>query len=147
VAGKAASFFSLPDKMFLQGVKDSMGLPEWAAEGILEMMHLVNSSGYFGSEPLDESLALLEDQPTSWVEFLRTTRLSRISNEVHTFRGRLMVLSISENLKAIYKMEIRVIGSQSVCIRDAFRIRSSAVYLIEPRFATRIASALYVTIQ
>jgi uncharacterized protein YbjT (DUF2867 family) len=34
-AGKAASFFSLPDEMFLQGVKDSMGLPEWAAEGDL----------------------------------------------------------------------------------------------------------------
>jgi hypothetical protein len=70
-AGKAASFFSLPDEMFLQGVKDSMGVPEWAAQGILEMMHLVHDDGYFGFEPLDESLALLEDQPTSWVSFLK----------------------------------------------------------------------------
>ncbi|OQE11865.1 hypothetical protein PENFLA_c071G00666 [Penicillium flavigenum] len=70
-AGKAAGFFSLPDEMFLQGVKDSMGVPDWAAEGILEMMHLVHEDGYFGSEPLEESLALLEDKPTVWVDFLK----------------------------------------------------------------------------
>jgi hypothetical protein len=34
-------------------------------------MHLVNDGGYFGFEPLDESLALLEDQPTSWVDSLK----------------------------------------------------------------------------
>ncbi|KAJ6191608.1 hypothetical protein N7519_001629 [Penicillium mononematosum] len=70
-AGKAAGFFSLPHEMFLQGVKDSMGLPDWAAEGILEMMRLVYEDGYFGSEPLEESLALLEDNPTMWVDFLK----------------------------------------------------------------------------
>ncbi|GAQ05022.1 nmrA-like family domain-containing protein 1 [Aspergillus lentulus] len=70
-AGKTASFFSLPHEMFLQGVKDSMGLPDWAAEAILEMMRLVSEGGYFGFEPLDESLAVLEDKPTAWVDFLK----------------------------------------------------------------------------
>ncbi|KXG48288.1 uncharacterized protein PGRI_021580 [Penicillium griseofulvum] len=70
-AGKAACFFSLPHEMFLQGVKDSMGVPDWAAEGILEMMRLVNEGGYFGFEPLEESLAVLEDKPTAWVDFLK----------------------------------------------------------------------------
>jgi hypothetical protein len=48
-----------------------MGLPDWAAEGILEMMRLVSEGGYFGFEPLEESLAVLEDKPTAWVEFLK----------------------------------------------------------------------------
>lgn len=70
-AGKAASFFSMPHEMFLQVAQDSMGVPDWAAEGILEMMRLVNEGGYFGFEPLEESLAVLEDKPTAWVDFLK----------------------------------------------------------------------------
>lgn len=70
-AGAAASFFSLPHEMFLQGVQGSMGVPDWAAEGILEMMRLVSEDGYFGFEPLEESLAVLEDKPTAWVDFLK----------------------------------------------------------------------------
>ncbi|RXG50414.1 hypothetical protein VDGE_30609 [Verticillium dahliae] len=70
-AGKAASFFSMPHEMFLQVVQDVMGLPDWAAESILEMMRLVNEGGYFGFESLSESLAVLEDEPTAWVDFLK----------------------------------------------------------------------------
>ncbi|KUM66029.1 hypothetical protein ACN42_g1014 [Penicillium freii] len=70
-AGKTASFFNLPHEMFLQGVKDSMGVPDWAAEGILELMRLVSEDGYFGFEPLEESLAVLEDKPTVLVDFLK----------------------------------------------------------------------------
>ncbi|KAJ5452829.1 hypothetical protein N7445_001012 [Penicillium cf. griseofulvum] len=70
-AGKAASFFSLPHNMFLQGVKDSTGVPDWATEGISEIMRLVNKGGYFGVKPLEESLAVLEDKPTVWVDFLK----------------------------------------------------------------------------
>ncbi|CRK37443.1 hypothetical protein BN1708_001465 [Verticillium longisporum] len=70
-AGKAASFFSMPHEMFLQVVQDVMGLPDWAAESILEMMRLVNEGGYFGFESLGESLAVLEDEPTAWVDFLK----------------------------------------------------------------------------
>lgn len=40
-------------------------------EGVLEMMRLVHEDGYFGSEPLEESLAVLEDKPTVWVDFLK----------------------------------------------------------------------------
>ncbi|KAH8745547.1 hypothetical protein F5883DRAFT_721830 [Diaporthe sp. PMI_573] len=70
-AGKAATFFSMPHEMFLQVVQDSMGLPDWAAEAILEMMRLVDEGGYFGHEPLEECLAVLEDEPTAWVDFLK----------------------------------------------------------------------------
>lgn len=35
------------------------------------MMRLVHEDGYFGSEPLEESLAVLEDKPTVWVDFLK----------------------------------------------------------------------------
>ncbi|KAG7118204.1 NmrA-like family domain-containing protein 1 like [Verticillium longisporum] len=70
-AGRAASFFSMPHEMFLQVVQDAMGLPDWAAESILEMMRLVNEGGYFGFESLGESLAVLEDEPTAWVDFLK----------------------------------------------------------------------------
>ncbi|KAF3359472.1 putative solute carrier family 35 member [Verticillium dahliae VDG1] len=70
-AGKAASFFSMPHEMFLQVVQDVMGLPDWAAESILEMMRLVNEGGYFGFESLEDSLAVLEDEPTAWVDFLK----------------------------------------------------------------------------
>jgi hypothetical protein len=73
-AGKAASFFSLLHEMFLQGVKDSIGLPDWAAEGILEMMHLVSEGRYFGFEPLEESLVVLEDKLTAWVDFLKKNK-------------------------------------------------------------------------
>ncbi|KAL4889257.1 hypothetical protein BDV59DRAFT_186839 [Aspergillus ambiguus] len=37
-------------------------------------------------------------------------------------------------------MDIRLIGNQSDCIRNKFRIRSSIVYLIEPRFTTECIS-------
>ncbi|PKX88867.1 NMRAL1 protein [Aspergillus novofumigatus IBT 16806] len=37
---------------------DSIGLPDWAAESILEIMRLINKGRYFGFKLLEESLAV-----------------------------------------------------------------------------------------
>ncbi|EXK26196.1 hypothetical protein FOMG_17238 [Fusarium oxysporum f. sp. melonis 26406] len=71
-AGENAGFYSLPHDAFLQGVKESMGAPDWVAEEVLENMRLVAEGGYFAFEPLDDShAALVGDKPTSLIDFLR----------------------------------------------------------------------------
>uniref|UniRef100_A0A0D2YJQ8 NmrA-like domain-containing protein n=1 Tax=Fusarium oxysporum (strain Fo5176) TaxID=660025 RepID=A0A0D2YJQ8_FUSOF len=71
-AGEKAGFYSLPHDAFLQGVKESMGAPDWVAEEVLENMRLVAEGGYFAFEPLDDShAALVGDKPTSLIDFLR----------------------------------------------------------------------------
>ncbi|KAL0941688.1 NmrA-like family protein [Colletotrichum truncatum] len=70
-AGKTVSFFQLPDEMFRQAAKDAMGVPDWLAQGILENMKVIYEGGYYGFKSLDESLAILEDKPTQWVDFMK----------------------------------------------------------------------------
>jgi len=70
-AGKTASFYSVPHEVFLKEIKQAMGVPDFAAEEILENMRLIDEGGYFGFEPLDESLGILEDKPTTWLEFMK----------------------------------------------------------------------------
>ncbi|KAM0257778.1 hypothetical protein ACHAPA_011574 [Fusarium lateritium] len=71
-AGEKAGFYKLPHDAFLQAVKESMGVPDWVAEEILENMRLVSEGGYFAFEPLDDShAALVGDKPTSLIDFLK----------------------------------------------------------------------------
>jgi hypothetical protein len=69
-AGKTATFYSQPHDAFLKAMKDT-GMPDFAAEEALENMRLMKEGGYFGFEPLDESLSVLEDKPTTWVDFMQ----------------------------------------------------------------------------
>ncbi|GJC96009.1 NmrA-like family protein [Colletotrichum higginsianum IMI 349063] len=72
-AGEKATFFRLPDEVFAAGIKEAMGVPDWVAEEMLENMQLIYDGGYYGFEPLDESLAILEDKPTTCLEFIRNS--------------------------------------------------------------------------
>lgn len=68
-AGKNARFFSVPHSDYIAGLK-GLGLPEFAAEELLENMRLMDEGGYYGGASLDESHTVLLDPPTSWKEFL-----------------------------------------------------------------------------
>ncbi|KAH6988648.1 hypothetical protein EDB80DRAFT_865646 [Ilyonectria destructans] len=70
VVGSTASFFEMPHSVFLE-VLTATGMPEFGTQGTLENFLLMNEGGYFGGQSLDESLALLEDAPTTWVEFMK----------------------------------------------------------------------------
>ncbi|KAM0275015.1 hypothetical protein ACHAQH_007664 [Verticillium albo-atrum] len=68
-AGKDATFFSVPHPAYTDILK-GMGLPDFAAEELLENMRLMDEGGYYGGASLDESHALLHDPLTSWKEFI-----------------------------------------------------------------------------
>ncbi|KAH6661474.1 NMRAL1 protein [Plectosphaerella plurivora] len=68
-AGKTARFFSIPHSDYLATLK-GMGMPDFAAEEVLENMRLMDEGGYYGGASLDESHALLQDELTSWKEFI-----------------------------------------------------------------------------
>lgn len=69
-AGATAGFFSTPHDKFLEGLA-GMGMPDFAAEEMLENMRLMDEGGYFGGAPLDESHAILEDKLTTWEEHMK----------------------------------------------------------------------------
>ncbi|PHH70447.1 hypothetical protein CDD80_6007 [Ophiocordyceps camponoti-rufipedis] len=49
-------------------------LPPEGAQELLENMLLLEKPGYFGGEKLEESLALLDEKPTSWRAFVEGNR-------------------------------------------------------------------------
>lgn len=69
-AGATAAFYETPHKAFLDAMC-GMGLPEYAAEEMLENMRLMNEGGYYGGKELDESHAVLEDKLTTWKEYIK----------------------------------------------------------------------------
>jgi hypothetical protein len=71
-AGEAAGYFNIPHDKYKQALK-GMGLPEFAAQELLENMLLLEGAGYYGGEKLDESHAILEDKLTTWGEFLKAS--------------------------------------------------------------------------
>lgn len=73
-AGKTASFYRLPHDQFL-GAMRGAGLPDFAAEELLENMRLMDEGGYYGGESLDASLALLDDKPTTWDEYIKESKV------------------------------------------------------------------------
>ncbi|KAK9369406.1 NmrA-domain-containing protein [Lipomyces kononenkoae] len=70
VAGKTATYFSMPQDMYL-GVLKSIGMPDFAAQELLENMLLLDQFGYYGGAKLDESHAILEDKLTTWDEYIK----------------------------------------------------------------------------
>jgi hypothetical protein len=68
--GETASYMTLPNDVFLKAMTDA-GRTEIGALEMLENILLWNEGGYFGGEPLDESLRILQDKPTSVEEFLK----------------------------------------------------------------------------
>lgn len=70
-AGKTATFYELPHDKFLGAMK-AQGMPDFAAEEMLENMRLMNEGGYYGGESLDGSHALLQDKSTTWKEFTKS---------------------------------------------------------------------------
>ncbi|RFU78356.1 hypothetical protein TARUN_3878 [Trichoderma arundinaceum] len=72
-AGKDAQFFSVPHELFKAGLK-GRGLPEFAAEELLENFRLMDEGGYYAGEKLDWSLSILEDKPTTWTEYMKAAQ-------------------------------------------------------------------------
>ncbi|KAM0254472.1 hypothetical protein ACHAQJ_006754 [Trichoderma viride] len=69
-AGRDAKFFSVPHEMFKAGLK-GQGMPNFAAEELLENFRLMDEGGYYAGEKLDWSLSILEDKPTTWLEHIK----------------------------------------------------------------------------
>ncbi|KUI60472.1 NmrA-like family domain-containing protein 1 [Cytospora mali] len=67
-AGKTAGFFSVPHEQFLKMLTGT-GMPQFAAEELLENMRLMDEGGYFGGKELTHDI--LDDKPTTWEEYMK----------------------------------------------------------------------------
>lgn len=72
IGGSTASYFQLSESMFM-GILMRTGMPDFAARETLENFLLMTHGGYFGGLTLDESLKLLEETPTTWTDFMKTS--------------------------------------------------------------------------
>lgn len=72
-AGKTARYFEAPHDVY-QGFLTSAGLPEFAAHELLENMRLLNEGGYYGGESLNWSHSIVEDDLTTWEEYIKTAK-------------------------------------------------------------------------
>ncbi|KAH6669409.1 putative NmrA-like family domain-containing protein 1 [Halenospora varia] len=70
-AGKTAKAVELPHEVF-KNILMGTGMPEKGAEELLQNMRLLNEFGYYGGADLKESLSILVDKPTTWVEFIKS---------------------------------------------------------------------------
>ncbi|KAK3950194.1 NmrA-like family protein, partial [Pseudoneurospora amorphoporcata] len=70
-AGKTASYYQLPEDVYLNILK-GLGMPEFVAQELLENMLLLGTFGYFGGESLDWTHSLVEEKLTTWEEFIKT---------------------------------------------------------------------------
>jgi uncharacterized protein YbjT (DUF2867 family) len=70
-AGRNAKYVSVPHEQYL-GALRGMGMPEFAAQELLENMRLMDEFGYFGGAPLEASHAILagKDRLTTWEEYM-----------------------------------------------------------------------------
>ncbi|KAH9203895.1 NmrA-like family protein [Leptodontidium sp. 2 PMI_412] len=69
-AGKTAQYFEAPHDVY-KGFLTSAGLPEFAAQELLENMRLLNEGGYYGGESLEWSHSLVDGKLTTWEEFIK----------------------------------------------------------------------------
>ncbi|KAJ5214507.1 hypothetical protein N7449_001676 [Penicillium cf. viridicatum] len=65
VTGKKASFVQLTAEQY------TAALPPILAPALLESHLFIENPGYFAGESLTESLAILEEKPTTWKEFVK----------------------------------------------------------------------------
>lgn len=49
-------------------------LPAAVAQEMLENIQLLEDPGYYTGEPLDKSLALLDEKPVQWKEFVEKNK-------------------------------------------------------------------------
>ena len=68
-AGKSARFQQVSDEQYM-GALASAGMPLKAQEELAQNMAFINDFGYYGGQSLDETLALLEEKPTTIEEFM-----------------------------------------------------------------------------
>lgn len=71
-AGKTASYYQLPEDTYRDILKGA-GMPDFAAQELLENMLLLDQFGYYGGESLDWTHSLVEDKLTTWDEFVKKT--------------------------------------------------------------------------
>jgi hypothetical protein len=69
-AGKTARFQQVPEDKYIATLK-GMGLPEFAAEELLENMLLLENPGYYGGAKLEESHKYVEDKLTTLEEYMK----------------------------------------------------------------------------
>ena len=67
-AGKGAQMVTI-DKDTFKGYLAMAGLPEFAQEELYENMAFMNEFGYYGKKSLNDSLAILDEKPTSLAEY------------------------------------------------------------------------------
>lgn len=68
VTGQKAEVVRVPEDTFKSFI------PAPAAEEMLQNMQLLEDPGYYGGESLEPSLALLDEKPTTWKEFVAKNR-------------------------------------------------------------------------
>ncbi|KAK2060309.1 NmrA-like family protein [Colletotrichum caudatum] len=72
-AGKTARYNEAPHDAF-RGALKSQGMPDFAAEELLQNMRLLNEFGYYGGARLDESHAIVEDKLTTLEEHMKNAK-------------------------------------------------------------------------
>lgn len=68
--GATAQFVEASHDQFKQGL-EATGMPDFAAQEMLENMRLMDEGGYYGGAALDESHSILDDELTTWEEFMK----------------------------------------------------------------------------
>ena len=69
-AGKGAQMVTV-DKDTYKGFLAKAGLPDFVRKELYENMAFMNEFGYYGKKSLDESLAILDEKPTSLSEYFQ----------------------------------------------------------------------------
>ncbi|GKT43112.1 NmrA-like family domain-containing protein 1 [Colletotrichum spaethianum] len=72
-AGKTARYNEISHDDF-RGALKGQGMPDFAAEELLQNMRLLNEFGYYGGEKLDESHAIVEDKLTTWEDYVKKAK-------------------------------------------------------------------------
>ena len=70
-AGKTARFVQQTEEEYRAGLSAATGLPEFAVIELYENMRLLEMFGYYGGEPLENSLKYVEEPLTSWADFVK----------------------------------------------------------------------------
>jgi hypothetical protein len=65
VTGKKTNYMQIPGDVY------KSFLPEFMAEEMLQNHLFIENPGYYNGESLEESLALLEEKPVSWKEWVK----------------------------------------------------------------------------
>ena len=72
-AGKTARYNQVSLEEF-KGILKSKGMPDFAAQEMVENFQLFDEFGYYGGASLDETHALVEDKLTTWAEHAKASK-------------------------------------------------------------------------